>query len=117
MSSANHGDNVFCGFERTGFIQIANIAFCNIRFCTSDCNLRPMGRFRIQLLLEDNTWSTRYSLPKHERYSNLSTDWTLVCLNFTEENYAIKLIYNEIDSAHADMCFSNNTILYTKWII
>ena len=23
-----------------------------------------MGRFRIQLLLEDNTWSTQYTIPK-----------------------------------------------------
>ena len=23
-----------------------------------------MGRFRIQLVLEDNTWNTRYNIPK-----------------------------------------------------
>ena len=36
-----------------------------------------MGRFRIQLLLSDNTWSTRYNLPKADSYSTLSSDWTL----------------------------------------
>ena len=43
-----------------------------------------MGRFRIQLLLEDNTWSTRYSIPKNDRYCDLSTKWTKLSLNFTE---------------------------------
>ena len=68
-----------------------------------------MGRFRIQLLLEDNTWSTRYNIPINDRYNDSSTDWTVLNLFFTEENYGIKLIYDQIDTAHADMCFSNNT--------
>ena len=33
-----------------------------------------MGRSRFQLLLEDNTWSFRYDIPKNDRYSDLSTD-------------------------------------------
>ena len=41
-----------------------------------------MGRFRVQLLLQDNTWSTRYNIPKNDRYSKSSTDWTVVNLNF-----------------------------------
>ena len=65
-----------------------------------------MGRIRIQLLL-DNTWSTRYNIPKNDRYSNSSTDWTLVNLNFTVENYGNKIIYDQIDTAQADMFFSN----------
>ena len=68
-----------------------------------------MGRFRNQLLLEDNTWSTRYNIPKNDRYSDTSADWTKVSLNFTVENYCIKLKYHEIDSLYADMCFSNIT--------
>ena len=47
-----------------------------------------MGRSGIQLLL-DNTWSTRYNIPKNDRYSDTSTDWTLVNLNFSEEIYGI----------------------------
>ena len=66
-----------------------------------------MGRFWIQLLLEDNTWSTRYNISKNDRYSDLSTQWTKLSWNFTEENYGIKLIFDEIDSAHSDMSFSN----------
>ena len=37
-----------------------------------------MGHFKIQVLLEDNTWSTRYNIPKNDRYADTSTDWTLV---------------------------------------
>ena len=50
-----------------------------------------MRRFRIQLLLEDNTWSTQYTIPKNDQYSDTSTDWTKLSLNFTAENYGIKL--------------------------
>ena len=74
-----------------------------------------MGRFRIQLLLQDKIWSTRYNIPKNDRYSNSSTQWTLVNLNFTEENYGIKLIYNQIDTPHADMCFSDNSITHSVY--
>ena len=74
-----------------------------------------MGRFRIQFLLGDNTWSTRYNIPKKDRSSDTSTEWTPVNLNFTEENYGITLIYDEIDTAHADMCFSNFTITHSVY--
>ena len=69
-----------------------------------------MGRFRIQLLLEDNIGSTQYIIPKNSQYSNSSTDWTILNLDFTEKSYGIKLIYDPIDTPHADMCFSNITI-------
>ena len=69
-----------------------------------------MGFFRIQLLLKDNTWSTQYTIPKNDQYSDTSTDWTFLNLDFTKENYGIKLTYGQIDTAHADMGFSNITI-------
>ena len=69
-----------------------------------------MGRFRIQLILEDITCSRRYNIAKNDRYSDTSTDWTLVNLNFTLENYGIRLFYDQIDTPHADMCFSIITI-------
>ena len=62
-----------------------------------------MARLRVQLLLQDNTWSTQYTVAKNDRYSDTSTDGTLVNLNFTEANYGINLTYDEIDTAHADM--------------
>ena len=73
-------------------------------------NINAMGRFRIQLLLEDITWSTQNTIAKNTQYSDNSTNWTLLKLDFTVENYGIKLIFDEIHTAHADMCFSNITI-------
>ena len=109
-SSNNHGYNVFVSFERTDNIQINNITFNYNRFSivTID-SLKSMTRFRIQLLLEDNTWSTRYNIPKIDLYSDSSTDWTVVSLGFIVENYGFKIIYDQIDKPHADMCFSNIT--------
>ena len=58
-SSNNHGNDVFVSWERTDIIQITNITFYYNRFSilTNDSK-KSMGRFRIELLLEDNTWST-----------------------------------------------------------
>ena len=63
-SSNNHGNNVFCSFERTDVIQITNITFYynRLSILTNDI-LKSMGRFRIQLLLEVDTWSTNYIIP------------------------------------------------------
>ena len=112
-SSGNHVDNVYCSFEPTDVIQITNITFYYNRFSklTQD-SLKSMGRFRIQLLSEDNTWSTRYNIPKNDRHSNNSTDWTLVSLIFTKENYGIKIFKDQIDTPHVDMCFSNTKITH-----
>ena len=115
-SSNNHSNNVFVSWERTDIIQISNITFYYNRFSILTNNSKKsMGRFRIQLLLEDNTWSTRYNIPKNDRYSNSSTQWKLVNLNFTVENYGIKLIYDQIDTPHADMCFSNISITHSVY--
>ena len=114
-SSNNHGhERVFVSWERTDIIQNSNITFYYNRFSilTNDSK-KSMGRFRIQLLLEDNTWSTRYNIPKNDRYSDSSTDWSKLSSNFTVENYGIRLIYDEIATAHADMCFSNITITHS----
>ena len=74
-----------------------------------------MGRFRIQLLLEDNTWSTRYDIREEDRYGSSSTQWTLVSLNFNVEKYGIKIIHNQINSAVADMCFGTITKLHSVY--
>ena len=111
-SSNNHGPDVFVCWERTNTIQITSITFYHNRFSiTTDDNLKYKGRFRIQFLSDDNTRSTRYNIPKTDRYSDTSTDWTLVSLNFKVEKYGIKFFYDEIDLAHADMCFFNITII------
>ena len=115
-SSNNHGNNVFVSWERTDIIQITNITFYYNRFSIlTNEDKKSMGRFRIELLLEDNTWSTRYNIPKNDRYSDSSTQWTLKNLNFTVENYGIRLVYDQIDTPHADMCFSNITITHSVY--
>ena len=76
-----------------------------------------MGSFRTQMFLLDNTWSTRYNILKNDRYSNSSTAWTLVSLNFFEEIYGIKLTYDQINTPHGDMCFSNITITHSVYKI
>ena len=76
---------------------------------------KSMGRFRIQLLLEDNIWSTQYTTPENSKYSNSSTDLTLLNLDFTVENYGIKLIYDQKDTPHDGMCFSINTITHSVY--
>ena len=85
-SSGNFSVIVFCSFERTDIIHFTNITFHYNRFSflTID-SIKSRGRFRIQFLLEDGTWSTRYKILKNDRYSDSSTDWTLVSLNFTIE--------------------------------
>ena len=110
-SSINHSYNVFVSFKRRDNVRISKITFCYNRFSilTND-SLKSMGRFRFQLLLKDNTWRTRYNITNSARYSNSPTDWTILSQNFTEGNFGIILFYDEIDSAHADICFSNITL-------
>ena len=74
-----------------------------------------MGCFRIQLLLEDKTWSTQYTTPKNEQKTNTSTEWTLLIFIFAVENYGIKLILDRIGTARSDMCFSNITISHSVY--
>ena len=73
-----------------------------------------MGRFRIQLLYK-NTWNTQNTIAKNTQYSNSSTDCTILNLDFTVKNYGIKLIYDQIDTAHAGLCLSNITITHSVY--
>ena len=109
-SSNNHGPNALVSWERTDIIQITKKTFYhNIFPILSDDNLNNLGRFRIQLLLDDNTWSTQFTIPRNSQYSISSTERKLINLDFTIQNYGIKLILDQIDTAHFDMCFSNIT--------
>ena len=73
-----------------------------------------LGRFIIQLL-DNNTGFNQYTIPKNDRYSDKSTDWTLLNFVFTVENYGIKIFFDQIDSPHADMWFSNITITHSVY--
>ena len=112
-SGNNNGDYTFVRLIRTDIIQISNTTFYYNRFSTNDENLKAMGRFRIDLLLDDNTWESKYTIEKYCQFSDSSTEWSLLSLDFSEEIYGIRLIYDRIDTAHADMCFSDITIIHS----
>ena len=115
-SSNNHGPNVFVSWERTDIIQTTNITFYHIRFSVlTDDNLIKMGRFGIELLLDQNTWKTQYTIPKNSQNSDNSIDWTLLNLDFTVEKYGIKLILDQIDTGHSDMSFSYIIITHSVY--
>ena len=117
-SSVNHGrERVFISWERTVILQNTNVTFYYNTFSnlTNDL-LKSMGRFRIQLLLKDNTWSTQFTVPKFSQYSSTSTEWTVLNLNFSVESYGIKLIYDQVDTPHADKCLSSITITHSLYL-
>ena len=116
-SGNNNGSNkCFVSWERTDIIQISNITFYyNRHSIMTDDSKKGMGRFQIQLLLDDGNWSTQYTIEKNTQYHDSPSEWSLLNLDFTEENYGIKLIYDEIYTAHADMCFSNITITHSVY--
>ena len=112
-SGNNNGDNTYVKLIRTDIIQITNISFYYNRFSISDEKLRAMPRFRIQILLENRNWENKYTIEKNSQFSNLSTEWSHLSLDITQENYGIQLIFDRISSAHADMCLSKISITHT----
>ena len=111
-SGINSGENVFCSWERIDIIQISNITFSYNRFSIQG-DLRAMGRFRIQILTKDIVWLTKFNIYQNEQFSVEATDWIILSLNITEENYGVKFIYDQIHSAHAALCFSNIAITHS----
>ena len=114
-SGNNNGNYTFVRLIRTDIIQISNISFYYNRFSSSDESLRAMGRFRVEILLDNNTWENKYTIEKNSQFSDSSSEWRLLSLDFTEENCGIRLIYDRIDTAHADMCFSDITIIHSVY--
>ena len=114
-SGVNHGEGTYAILTRTDIIQVTNISFYYNRYSISDANLRAMPRFRIQILLENGSWDNKYTIGKNSQFSNTSTEWTLLSLDFTQDNYGIRLLFDRIDTAHADMCLSNISITHTLY--
>ena len=78
-SSNDYGPNVFVSWERTDVIQIINITFYYKRFSIlTDDNLKSMGRFRIQSLLEKNVWNTQYTIAKNTQNSDSPNEWRII---------------------------------------
>ena len=86
-SSNNNTASAYVILESTDVIQITNFSFYYNRYSilTND-SLKSMARFRVQLLLSDNTWSTNYQLSKNSIYSSSSTEREFVKIDFTEPN-------------------------------
>ena len=112
-SGNNIGNNTYVRLIRTDIIQITNISFYYNRFSISGESLRAIPRFRIQILLETGNWENKYTIEKNSQFSNSSTEWTHLSLDFTQKNYGIQLIFDRISSAHADMSLSNISITHT----
>ena len=55
---------MFVNWESTDIIQITNITFYYNSYSINLDSHKIMGRFRIQLLLENNTWLTVYTIAK-----------------------------------------------------
>ena len=113
----NHGDNkCFVSIERTDIIQISNITFYyNRHSYMTDETKKNMGRLRIQLLLDDSNGTTLCTIERDTDLHQNSTDWSLLNLDFTVKNFGIKLVYDRIFTAHADMCFSDITITHSVY--
>ena len=115
-SANNHNsanDNVLVSFERTDIIHISNITFYYNRYSIASADKRNMGKLEIQLL-RNGVWQTEYTMDKDTNFSASSTYWTLFNMNIlSQPNYGIKIIYSGINSAHADMCFSDINITYS----
>ena len=110
-NSAN--DDVCVSFERIDIIHISNMTFYYHRFSISLESHRNMGKLEIQFL-RNAVWETEYTMDKKTNFSTLSTDWTLLNMNkISRPNYGIKDVYSGINSAHADVCFSDINIIYT----
>ena len=43
----------------------------------------------------------------------MSTQWHLLCLYFTEETCGVKLVYDQLDTPHADIRFSKIIITHS----
>ena len=106
-------DIVLVSFERTDIIHISNITFYYKRLSTSAASKKNMGKMEIHFL-RNGVWQTEYTMDEYTNFSAISTDWSLFNMNIiSQPNYGIKLVYSGINSAHADMCFSDINITHS----
>ena len=115
-SGSNYGrssDDVFVSFERTDIVHMSNITFYHNRFSTSIPDKKNMGRIDIQLL-RNGVWKTEFAIEKDTNFSVDESSWTLLNMDIiSQPNYVIKIVYSGMNSAHADMDFSDNNITHT----
>ena len=61
-------------------------------------------------MLPNGQWPSKNINANITDYSTTSTDWSLWNFDFTEANFGIRLVYEEIDTKLAGICISNTTI-------
>ena len=104
-------ENVFVSYKQKDIIPMTDKKIYYNRFLVlTNPSKTSMESFAIRLLLSDNTWGPRYNKTKNDRYSISSTQRTPVSLKFTSEIYVEKLIYDQIVTVVANMCFSKISI-------
>ena len=100
------GDNcsdqfVFNSLERTDIIQISNNTFYCYRLSAGKS--KSIGRIRNQLILLNSQLHSRSMTDKSTKHGSTSTEGSLLTLAFTEKNNGVILVYDQIDTASADM--------------
>ena len=55
------------------------------------------------------------TLKKNRKNSDTPTEWVLLNLDFTYENYGVKFVFDQIETAHSDMGFSNIIITHSVY--
>ena len=83
-SGDNYGEKVFVSSEGTDIIQISNITFYQSPFSAG--NWKSMGSFRIQITLPNGQWHSKIIIDENINYSDTSTQWKLLDVDFTESN-------------------------------
>ena len=111
-SGTIYGQNVYVSFDRTDIIHISSFTFYYNGFSAG--STKSMGRFQIQLLLRNSQWFSKYKIDKNTHYNRSSIDWNPLHIGFTEPNFSVELVYDEIRfSFSSDMCFVNIIITHS----
>ena len=77
-------------------------------------NLEPKGSYRIPILLPKSRWPSNCKIAENTKYTNTSTKWTSLKIDFTQANYGIELLYDGTDLILADVSFSS--IMITRFV-
>ena len=102
QNNSGSGD-LFVSFERTDFVQISNFTFLKNRYSI----LTDKSKNR-QVVSEFNYyWKIKLGVLDIDKLHLKMIDIVIHQPEFTVENYGIELIYDQIDTTHADMCFSS----------
>ena len=110
-SSKYFEPGVFVSFERTDISQTSNIIFCCKRLSAK--NNISTKHVEIKYCYRTSHRHSKCLIDKHTNYSSTSTVWCLINNDFTETNYGNKMVYDQVDTTLADMCFSKIMVTHS----